>query len=169
MKALLSIILLLAFGACAWGEYTPEEIAEWREDAANGDPEAQFNHGVAYNNGQGQERNVIKNYPAVVEKLREDFETYWKRVSSGDRDRVVHVVDHESDPETYLHASDWYSEVVPWNHFSTSQGKKLSGDWHIKTEKKGTYRFEVRRWPKEVDASIADIPSIEGNVDAWDS
>ena len=90
---------------------------------------------------------MIKNYPAVVEKLREDFETYWKRVSPEDRDRVVHVVDHESDPETYLHASDWYSEVVPWSHFSTSQGKKLSGDWHIKTERKGTVRLHPPSTP----------------------
>ena len=32
MKALLSVALLLAFGACVWGN-TPEQIAELKEDA----------------------------------------------------------------------------------------------------------------------------------------
>ena len=41
MKALLSIVLLLAFGTGVWG-YTPEQIAEWKEAAENGDAEAIF-------------------------------------------------------------------------------------------------------------------------------
>jgi hypothetical protein len=39
MKALLSIALLLTFGACVWGN-TPEQIAKWKEAAKNGDAEA---------------------------------------------------------------------------------------------------------------------------------
>ena len=41
MKALLSVVLLLAFGAYAWGN-TPEQITEWKEAAENGDAEAFF-------------------------------------------------------------------------------------------------------------------------------
>jgi hypothetical protein len=44
MKAFLSIILLLTFGACVWGNtpegFTPEQIAKWKEAAENGDAEA---------------------------------------------------------------------------------------------------------------------------------
>ena len=39
MKALLSIVLLLAVGAYVWG-YTPEGIEEWKEAAENGEAEA---------------------------------------------------------------------------------------------------------------------------------
>ena len=35
--------------------------------------------------------------------------------------------------------------------------------------KKGTYRFDIRRWPKEVNAPISGIPSLRKNVDAWDA
>ena len=45
MKTLL-IFLLLAFGACAWGEYTPEQIAEWKEAAAKGEAEVQLHEGT---------------------------------------------------------------------------------------------------------------------------
>ena len=40
MKALLSVVLLLTFGAGVWGN-TPEKIAEWKEAAENGDADAQ--------------------------------------------------------------------------------------------------------------------------------
>jgi hypothetical protein len=43
MKALLTIALLLAFGVGVWGiTATPEQIAEWKEAAENGDAEAIF-------------------------------------------------------------------------------------------------------------------------------
>ena len=34
MKALLTIVLLFAFGACVWSN-TPEQITEWKESAKN--------------------------------------------------------------------------------------------------------------------------------------
>jgi len=52
MKTLLSIVLLLAFGACVWGD-TAEQIAEFKEDAANGDPAAQWALGYTYSYGIG--------------------------------------------------------------------------------------------------------------------
>ena len=54
MKALLTIILLLAFGACVWGDTpTPEQIAEWKEAAENGNVDAQYNLSVMYEYGRG--------------------------------------------------------------------------------------------------------------------
>jgi hypothetical protein len=40
MKAFLSVVLLLAFGAGVWG-VTPEQFSEWEEAAENGDADAQ--------------------------------------------------------------------------------------------------------------------------------
>jgi hypothetical protein len=117
----------------------------------------------------GQTRNVLSDHSEVAAKLNRDFDTYWQHVSPGDRDRVVFVVGHEKDPETYLQSMDWYAETVPWNHAATSGGAPLSGSWHIEAAKAGTYRFEIRRWPKEVDAPITGIPKIAKTIDAWDS
>ena len=47
MKAFLPIVLLLSFGAYAWGN-TPEEFAEWKETAENGDASAQWSLGVKW-------------------------------------------------------------------------------------------------------------------------
>jgi len=117
----------------------------------------------------GQKRNVINEYPEAAAKLRVGFDAYWKRVTPNDRDRVVHIVGHPDDPETFLHSMDWYLPQVPWNHTQTSSGSKLAGSWLIRAAKKGTCRFDIRRWPKEVDAPISGTPSINSTVDAWDA
>ena len=57
MKAFLTIALLLTFGAGVWGntpeEVTPEQIAEWKEAAENGNVDAQYNLSVMYDYGRG--------------------------------------------------------------------------------------------------------------------
>ncbi len=117
----------------------------------------------------GQKRNVIRDHPEVAMQLKQAFDDYWKRVTPHDRDRVKFIVGHPDDPEVFLQSMDWYAPQVPWNHFQTSQGAKLSGTWIITAAEKGTYRFEIRRWPSEVDSPIAGIPALDKTVDAWDA
>ena len=71
MKALLSIILLLAFGTGVWSN-TPEQIAEWREDAEKGEAAAQFNLGLMYADGNG-----------VIEDNKEAVKWYRKAAEQG--------------------------------------------------------------------------------------
>jgi len=70
MKALLSIVLLLAFGAYAYSEYTPEQIAQWKESAEKGEIWGQFNLGFAYANGNG----VPEDYKEAVKWYRQAAE-----------------------------------------------------------------------------------------------
>ena len=117
----------------------------------------------------GQRKNVIKEHPEVVQRLKRAFDAYWRRVTPNDRDRVKFIVGHNRDPETYLQSMDWYLPDVPWSHRHTSQGAAQCGTWWISAAEKGTYQFEVRRWPREADAPIAGVPSLKKTVDAWDA
>jgi len=117
----------------------------------------------------GQEQNVIAAHPEVAAKLAAGFDAYWKRVTPNDRDRVVHIIGHPDDPETFLHSSDWYLPQVPWNHAATSNGAKITGSWMVRAAKKGTYQFDIRRWPKETNAPISGVPSVNKEIDAWDA
>jgi hypothetical protein len=116
-----------------------------------------------------QKQNVLADQPEVAAKLRQEFDAYWSKVTPGDRDRAVPIVGDERDPETFLHASDWYLPQVPWNHAQVAAGPTAAGDWRIRAARAGTYRFEVRRWPREADAPPAGAPSIQKTVDAWDA
>ncbi len=117
----------------------------------------------------GQANNIIAEHQEVAETIRKDFEAYWAAVTPGDRDRVEVIVGDERDPETFLHASDWYLPSPPWNHASVAAGAKAAGDWQIRAARAGSYRFEVRRWPREADAPLAGRPPINKTVDAWDT
>jgi hypothetical protein len=117
----------------------------------------------------GQQQDVIAEHPDVVAKLREDFETYWAKVTPGDRDRAEFIVGDDRDPETFLHPSDWHLPNPPWNHVSIAAGPAAAGDWRIRAARSGRYRFEVRRWPREADAPLAGVPEIRKTVDAWDA
>lgn len=120
-------------------------------------------------NDPGEKVNVIADHPEVAEKLRADFERYWQRVTPGDREREPVIVGDKRDPVTFLHAADWDLHNTPWNHSHVAAGPNIIGNWRICAATKGTYRFEVRRWPREADAPIAGEPKITKIVDAWTS
>jgi len=115
----------------------------------------------------GQKRNVIADHPDVVATIRRDFEVYWTKVTPGDRDRAEFIVGDDRDPETFLSGSDWYLPSPPWNHGTVAGGPSVAGDWRIRAARAGTYRFEVRRWPREAEAELADAPKIHKTVDSW--
>lgn len=116
----------------------------------------------------GQTNNVITDHPDVVATIRREFESYWTKVTPGERDRAEFMVGDDRDPETFLHASDWYLPNPPWNHGAVAGGSPASGDWRIRAARSGVYRFEVRRWPREADAELGGVPAIHKTVDSWD-
>jgi hypothetical protein len=118
---------------------------------------------------RAQQHNVINEHPGVVAEIRAGFDDYWASVSPGDRDRAEFIVGDDRDPETFLHASDWYLPQVPWNHGQVAAGPPAAGDWRIRAARPGTYRFEVRRWPREADAPLAGVPAVKKAIDAWDA
>ncbi len=118
----------------------------------------------------GQTNNVLAEHPDVAATIRQEFESYWTKVTPGDRDRAEFIVGDDRQAETFLSSSDWYVPTnPPWNHVEVADGLTALGDWIIRAAGTGTYRFEVRRWPREADAELAGVPVIHKTVDAWDS
>ncbi|MFY0626577.1 MAG: arylsulfatase [Reichenbachiella sp.] len=117
-----------------------------------------------------QKNNVIANNSEIANQIRLAYEKYWSLVTPGDRDEPQFVLGHAEDPETYLTSSDWYLPNVPWNHAQIANGSPIDGSWNISVSKKGIYRFELRRWPREAKATIQGIPNFkEKIIDAWTS
>jgi arylsulfatase A-like enzyme len=117
----------------------------------------------------GQETNVIQQHPEVVETIRQQHKAYWERVCPGDRDKPRFIVGHPNDRETLLQPADWYLPSVPWNHAEVAKGPNRIGAWDIAIAEEGSYRFEVRRWPREANAPIQGVPVFKKEVDAWDA
>ena len=120
-------------------------------------------------NDPAQTKNIIDQHPEVVKQIRQEHKKYWERVSPGDRDLPYFIVGHPNDPETFLSSSDWYLPSVPWNHAQVAKGSSQAGTWDITVAAKGIYRFEVHRWPREANAGIRGVPTLNKTVDAWTS
>jgi hypothetical protein len=43
---------------------------------------------------------------------------------------------------------------VAWNQVSIAEAQRATGRWMVEFERPGRYRFELRRWPEELDLAI---------------
>ena len=108
MKALLTIILLLAFGAYAWGN-TAEEIAEWKEAAEKGEAAAQFNLGQMYTNGEG----VPEDDKEAVKWFRKSAEQGY---ANAQHNLGLMYQRGEGVPENDKEAVRWYKKAAEQGH-----------------------------------------------------
>ena len=51
---------------------------------------------------------------------------------------------------------DWHGPNPVWSQQAVLKGPVSNGFWAVEIECDGTYEFELRRWPAEVDAAIND-------------
>ncbi|ALJ04705.1 hypothetical protein APS56_05960 [Pseudalgibacter alginicilyticus] len=99
-----------------------------------------------------QENNVINNsmYIAIIEELKEEYEKWWILVKERSDEYTRVVLGNPSEPETRLNSHDFHNSVI-WNQGNVARGDEGSGFIAIDIEKSGTYKFDLRRWPKEIE------------------
>ncbi len=112
----------------------------------------------------GQRRNVSADHPGVVTELREAYEEWWEICSRQMDDDIPFSIGADGQEETVLRSHDLRNEqdhAVVWNQAQVRRGERCHGYWEVLAEKPGTYRFELRRWPRE--AGHAVTAGIEGD------
>lgn len=104
----------------------------------------------------GQQHNILADHPDVAAELKTAYEEWWKRVS-GDGDEYVRIgIGSEHEPLSRLNCMDWhgYGSDLANNQQQIRLGPVGSGFWALDVTRAGRYRFELRRWPREVDLPI---------------
>ena len=117
----------------------------------------------------GQSKNVAKQHPDVVERLKSDYEKYWTDVSAKDTGwRGRPIIGSSKAPETELCSESWYPTAwyCPYNQSHVCMGKGMFGYWTVRIASDGRYRFEVRRWPREADGTMCGVVVDPKNSDA---
>jgi len=73
------------------------------------------------------------------------------------------VIGSDAEPDTRLSSHDWHNEAAscPWNQGEVRQGMISMGHWAIDVARAGTYRVEVRRWPREVESTLTQGVGVE--------
>jgi arylsulfatase A-like enzyme len=102
----------------------------------------------------GQKNDIGDAHLKVVETLREAYEDWWADVSKRFNEYCEIIIGSDRQNPTRLMSHDWHGPKVPWSQHAVRNGTAADGFWAVEIERDGTYQFELRRWPEEVDAPI---------------
>lgn len=94
-----------------------------------------------------QRHNIAADHPEVIKALRESYNEWWDIVSVKFDEPIPILLGQQ--PTTFT-SHDMRNEEcdVAWNQGLIRQGIQVKGHFEIEVEEEGTYRFELRRWPK---------------------
>jgi arylsulfatase A-like enzyme len=118
-----------------------------------------------------QRTDLSTSHPDLVAELRDDYERWWGLVSRQFDQEIPIPVGDPAAPEQTLTAHDWRNCTEtpqgesPYLAFDQTQIRKalrVQGWWEIDVFQSGTYRIELRRWPRESGVSLRD--GIEGEL-----
>ena len=129
-----------------------------------------------------QRSDLAARHPEVVARLRDDYEAWWALVSPRVREEIPIPIGGDTPSPQVLTAHDWrrdasreeafgpeqYGDDVRavWNQAQVRQGPDVTGYWELDVRESCTYRFELRRWPRE--AALALREGISGEVKRYD-
>jgi arylsulfatase len=101
-----------------------------------------------------QDRNVAADHPDVVSKMRAHLDEWWRGVEPKLNEHEAIVIGSDAENPTQLSPADW-DDVFFDQGKQVRDGVPRNGAWNLEVAKPGTYRFELRRWPREADVAIA--------------
>jgi arylsulfatase A-like enzyme len=112
----------------------------------------------------GQKSDVAGQFPAMVQKLIADYEKWWKQTAVRSEEYVRIVLGSERENPAYLNCMDWHGAdaIKVWNQRQIRTAPIANGFWTVHIQQAGNYRFELRRWPKELDLPI-NAPYVDQN------
>jgi arylsulfatase len=102
----------------------------------------------------GQTNNVIQQHPEVAAKMRADYDRWWAKVAPLVNEHSAITVGDEAENPSLLSPSDW-EDVFLDQGAQIRKGMPRNGPWNIQVARSGTYKIELRRWPREANAPIA--------------
>ena len=103
-----------------------------------------------------QDKDVAKEHPEVVEKLRADYDAWWESLQPAFKRFARIQVGTEHESPTVLTSHDWLTKanMVPWNHAMLRSGPLTEGWWALNVTEPGKYRITLRRWPRYIKTPI---------------
>jgi len=133
-----------------------ENPEKWRKSAVMTDRWRLVNGTELYDikADPAQKSDIADGHPQVVAKLREAYEDWWADVSKRFDEYCEIIIGSDMQNPTRLMSHDWHTPEVPWSQSSVRSGMQANGFWAVEIERDGSYAFELRRWPKELDAPI---------------
>jgi len=105
----------------------------------------------------GQQKNIAADHPDVVERLRGEYEKWWRDTSQRGDEYVPIVLGDDAENPTCLTSHDWHDAGTGYPVFDQSQVRRAlrsNGFWAVDIARAGRYEIQLRRWPQEVAQPI---------------
>lgn len=104
----------------------------------------------------GQTADIAARHPDVVATLSREYDNWWRSVSRRAGEYVRIVLGNRAENPVRLTAHDWHGggSLEVWNQSGIRKAPAVNGQWAVYVERAGDYRFELRRWPWELDLPI---------------
>jgi arylsulfatase A-like enzyme len=110
-----------------------------------------------------QDRDVAKDHPDVVAKMRAHYEAWWADVEPRVNVLSRLPIGTEAEPVTLLSPADWQDLLLD-QQFQVRSALARNSHWNLEVARDGRYAFELRRWPREADVPLrAGVPPFKGN------
>ena len=112
-------------------------------------------------NDPKQQLNIYDENPGIVQILDNELDRWWDSVKedANEVQRIIIGSSHENP--TNLTAIDWLDVFVDQQQ-QISYGARKNSYWCLEVDNAGEYEIELRRWPKETNASITGVPNTLG-------
>lgn len=110
----------------------------------------------------GQTKNIVAEHPDLVRSLKEQYDAWWKQTSALANQYVRIILGSDHENPSCLNCMDWHGDnaILVWNQRQIRTAPPVNGFWTVYISRSGVYRFELRRWPRELDLAI-DAPYID--------
>jgi hypothetical protein len=111
-----------------------------------------------------QDRDVAAEHPEVVAKMRAHLDRWWDGVKETVMEPERVVIGNDADNPTLLSACEWLDVFVDQQR-QIRHGDLKNGTWHLIVDRPGTYRFELRRWPREAAHPLSEGLPVQNVTD----
>lgn len=113
----------------------------------------------------GQQQDLSRDKPEVVSELREEAESFWESLGHNCFDYSALCLGGKENPVKLTTQDlrvqpgpDQERGSVAWDQRHVIEGAPSEGSWYVEVLRGGRYRFEVQRWPREAELSLAGLP-----------
>lgn len=108
----------------------------------------------------GQLDDVADQHPDIVAELQAYNDQWYDQMQASIDEPCRLLLGHEAENPTTICSMDVLGDVA-WQQAHVVNALKSSGTWNVRFAEPGRYRFQLRRWPRELPLPIDGMVSNE--------
>lgn len=102
-----------------------------------------------------QQNNIADENPEIVKAMREAHEKWWDEIFEQAVEVTPIVLGNEHENPTTLCSMDMFEiGMTAWSHSHVAKTLQNCGNWNVRFDHDGDYKFTLLRWPEEAKKTI---------------